>query len=46
MEDVTAKEGTFFPQMRTEVDSITRKIYSDKIDFPPKDSKKKEEEKK
>jgi lysyl-tRNA synthetase class 2 len=46
MEDVTAREGTFFPQMRNEIDNTTRKIYSDKIDFPPKDSKKKEEEKK
>jgi hypothetical protein len=32
--------------MRNEIDNTTRKIYSDKIDFPPKDSKKKEEEKK
>jgi len=31
MEDITAREGTFFPQMRIEVDSTTKKIYGDKV---------------
>lgn len=31
MEDITAREGTFFPQMRVEVDSTTRKIYGDRL---------------
>lgn len=33
LEDVTAREGTFFPQMKTEIDNITKKIYKDKIGF-------------
>jgi lysyl-tRNA synthetase, class II len=36
MEDVTAREGTFFPQMRNEVDNITRKIYKGKVKFSKK----------
>jgi hypothetical protein len=31
--------------MRNEIDNTTRKIYSDQIDFPSRDSEKKEEEK-
>ncbi len=38
MEDVTAREGTFFPQMRTEVENSTKEIYRGKVKF---DSKKK-----
>ena len=34
LEDVTAREGTFFPQMRNEIDNTTRKIYKDKVKFP------------
>jgi lysyl-tRNA synthetase class 2 len=34
LEDVTAREGTFFPQLKTEVDNITRKVYKDKVKFP------------
>jgi lysyl-tRNA synthetase class 2 len=34
LEDVTAREGTFFPQLRPEVDNITRKIYEGKVKFP------------
>lgn len=36
LEDVTGREGTFFPQMRTEIDNTTRKIYKDKVKFPKK----------
>jgi lysyl-tRNA synthetase class 2 len=34
LEDVTAREGTFFPQLKPEIDNITRKVYSDKVKFP------------
>jgi lysyl-tRNA synthetase class 2 len=34
LEDITAREGTFFPQLKPEVDNITRKVYSDKVKFP------------
>jgi len=34
LEDVTGREGTFFPQMRNEIDNTTRKIYKDKVKFP------------
>jgi lysyl-tRNA synthetase class 2 len=34
LEDVTAREGTFFPQLKPEVDNITRKIYKGKVKFP------------
>jgi lysyl-tRNA synthetase, class II len=33
MEDVTAREGTFFPQMRNEIDKYTKKIYGDRVNF-------------
>ena len=36
LEDVTAKEGTFFPQMKTEIDNITKKVYKDKVKFSKK----------
>lgn len=39
MEDVTAREGTFFPQMRHEIDKSTKEIYKDKVKFG--DTKKK-----
>ena len=42
LEDVTGREGTFFPQMRIEVDKITRKIYKNQVKFP-KVKKKKED---
>ena len=31
LENITAREGTIFPQMRTEVEELTEKIYKDKI---------------
>lgn len=31
LEDVTAREGTFFPQLKFEVDPMTRKIYGDML---------------
>jgi lysyl-tRNA synthetase, class II len=34
LEDVTGREGTFFPQLKTEVDNITRKVYKGKVKFP------------
>ncbi len=37
-EDVTGREGTFFPQMKPEIENSTKEIYMDKINF---DSKKK-----
>ncbi len=33
MEDVTAREGTLFPQMRHEIDKSTKEIYKDKVKF-------------
>ncbi len=36
LENVTAREGTFFPQMRTEYDDITKKIYAGQISFEEK----------
>ena len=32
LEDISGREGTFFPQMRVEIDSITKKIYGKKIE--------------
>ena len=43
MEDVTAREGTFFPQMRIEVENSTKEIYKGKVKF---EEKKKEKKKK
>jgi lysyl-tRNA synthetase class 2 len=34
LEDVTAREGTFFPQLRPEIDQTTRKVYKGKVKFP------------
>ena len=31
LEDVSGREGTFFPQMRVEIDSTTRKVYKEKL---------------
>ena len=39
MEDVTAREGTFFPQMRYEIENITKEIYKDKVKFQQKKKK-------
>jgi lysyl-tRNA synthetase class 2 len=36
LEDVTAREGTFFPQLRPEIDNTTKKIYEDKVKFSKK----------
>jgi lysyl-tRNA synthetase class 2 len=36
LEDVTAREGTFFPQLKPEVDNITRKVYEGKVKFGKK----------
>ncbi|MHC1716448.1 MAG: lysine--tRNA ligase [Candidatus Dojkabacteria bacterium] len=33
LEDVTAREGTFFPQLRNEIYKSTREIYKDKVKF-------------
>jgi putative nucleotidyltransferase with HDIG domain len=33
LEDITAREGTFFPQMRTETDELTKKIYANTLTF-------------
>lgn len=41
MEDVTAREGTFFPQMRIETENITKEIYKDKVKFEDTKKKKK-----
>ncbi len=41
MEDVTAREGTFFPQMRIEVENLTKEIYKDKVKFEDTKKKKK-----
>lgn len=32
LEDISGREGTFFPQMRVEIDSTTKKIYGKKIE--------------
>jgi len=34
LESISGREGTFFPQMRVEVDNTTRQIYKDKVRFP------------
>lgn len=31
LEDITAREGTFFPQLKNEVDKITKEIYSNVV---------------
>jgi lysyl-tRNA synthetase class 2 len=41
MEDVTAREGTFFPQMRIETENITKEIYKGKVKFEDVKKKKK-----
>jgi lysyl-tRNA synthetase class 2 len=33
LEDVTAREGTFFPQLRNEIEKSTKEIYKDKVKF-------------
>jgi len=33
MENVTAREGTFFPQMRLETEKSTKEIYKGKVKF-------------
>lgn len=43
MEDISGREGTFFPQMRIEIENITKEIYKDKVKF--KETVKKEERK-
>lgn len=42
MENISGREGTFFPQMRVEVDSTTKKIYGEKLSkyLKPKSKKK------
>ncbi|MGI5897704.1 MAG: lysine--tRNA ligase [Candidatus Dojkabacteria bacterium] len=39
-EDVTGREGTFFPQMKPEVENSTKEIYKDKVSFDSKKKKK------
>ncbi|MBP5204103.1 hypothetical protein J6Z48_00450, partial [bacterium] len=41
LEDITGREGTFFPQKKTEISNTTREIYGDKVKFPPKENKEK-----
>mgnify|MGYP003616974963 FL=1 len=41
LEDISGREGTFFPQMRVEVENTTKQIYKDKVKF--KENIKKEE---
>ncbi len=36
LEDITAREGTLFPQMRHEIEDITKNIYKGRIAFPEK----------
>ena len=43
LEDISGREGTFFPQMRVEVENTTKQIYKDKVRF--KENIKKEEKK-
>lgn len=33
LEDISGREGTFFPQMRVEVENTTKQIYKDRIKF-------------
>ena len=33
LEDITGREGTFFPQVKNEIDNTTREIYKDKVRF-------------
>ena len=33
LEDISGREGTFFPQMRVEVENTTKQIYKDKVRF-------------
>lgn len=41
LEDITGREGTFFPQMRIEIDNTTKKVYEGKLDkyIKPKEKK-------
>jgi lysyl-tRNA synthetase class 2 len=39
LENVTSREGTFFPQMRVEVENTTKEIYKEKIKFPKQEKK-------
>ncbi len=39
LEDVTAREGTFFPQMRMEIENSTKEIYKGKVEFSEKKKK-------
>ena len=34
LENLTAREGTLFPQMRNEIETTTREIYEGKVKFP------------
>lgn len=43
LEDISAREGTLFPQMRIEVDSTTRKVYGEKLGKYLKPKKQKKE---
>jgi len=37
MEDVSGREGTLFPQMRTELENTTKEIYKEKVKFSKKE---------
>jgi len=39
LEDLTAREGTLFPQMRVEVENTTKEIYKEKVKFPKQEKK-------
>jgi lysyl-tRNA synthetase class 2 len=41
LEDISGREGTFFPQMRVEVENTTKEIYKDKVKFPKENKSKK-----
>ncbi len=36
LENVTGREGTFFPQVKNEIDNTTKEIYKDKVKFSQK----------
>lgn len=39
LEDISGREGTFFPQMRVEIENTTKEIYKDSVKFPKQEKK-------
>ncbi len=39
LEDVSGREGTLFPQMKTELEHTTKEMYKDKVKFPKVEKK-------